>query len=673
MRRTWQGVALLLGLLSLFHRLSAQQGPLQIDENHIRLHLLPNPQMELPFINSTDQPLEGAFLLEMLDSNGAAASSRQGTFRAAPGSTMEKVAWEPARLPSDSPSQLGWFRLRYTITPQATPGFAPLRGIVQLGPLIKDAFELKMTGAANVAFGTKYPVRLRVDNPQTGHPYVGVPVELELTIDDDSVHAVHRKVTTDRSGYAVSVFDLPGNLSAKKGEITATATRGFLHEEESIEFEFLKQPSLTITTDKPLYQPGQTLHMRLLAFGFDKQAWQGANVQLSIEDSEGQETYRTTVATSKFGVATADWEIPAKLQLGDYSLRAEIRNQEDERVANTGTNVRISRYELPEFTVQAKPDHPYYLPGQDARIEGSADYLFGKPVKRAKVRVVREEDRHWNFKEQRWETEESAAVEGELDSGGKFVAPFHLAKDFEDFKESHHQRFQDLTLAAYVTDLSSGRTEQRRFKLRLTRQPIHLYLTGESSYSGGSLLYVTSSYADGTPASVTGTIEAARPNAAGEFDDAPDRTHRVPMGKFHTNRLGVARAELPPLPENLLIVADDCRYYYSYGAEWRGDAKASTRRAAKLLLEASDARARKGDYSEDVQLWRGHDYMSVRTDRTLYHPGEAIAVRILSNTRANKVIAGVASEEGMLSSQVARMEHGRAEFTVPYDARFHGR
>ena len=176
---------------------------------------------------------------------------------------------------SDSPSKLGWSRLRYTLTPTPSSGVAPVSGVVQLGPLITDAFELRITAAANVTFGAKYPVRVRVDNPANGRPCAGIPVELELVIEDDDDHPMQRKVITDRSGYAVAVFDLTANPAASKGEITATATRGSLAEQESIKFEFLNESKLTLTTDKPLYRPGQTLHMRLLAFGPNHAGIQG--------------------------------------------------------------------------------------------------------------------------------------------------------------------------------------------------------------------------------------------------------------------------------------------------------------------------------------------------------------------------------------------------------------
>ena len=668
MRRTWRSVALFISLGSLWSIPVLGQQALRIEEEHIRLHLEPSPLFELPLTNSADQPVEGDFLLEILRDNGIPAS-RSGKFQAKPGQTTQRIPWPFAELPSDSPSKLGWSRLRYTLTPTPSSGVAPVIGVVQLGPLITDAFELRITAAANVTFGAKYPVRVRVDNPANGRPCGGIPVELELVIEDDDDHPMQRKVITDSSGYAVAVFDLTANPAASKGEITATATRGSLAEQESIKFEFLNESKLTLTTDKPLYRPGQTLHMRLLAFGPNHEAFEGRHIELAVEDSEGEETYRTTVATSKFGVATADWDIPQKLRLGEYTIRAEVQDEKDK--PQTGARVRISRYELPEFTVTVKPDRPYYLPGQDARFEVNAEYLFGKPVQRAKVKVVKQDDRQWNAKDEKWEAEESDAVEAEFDSSGKAILPFRLEKSFEGLPESRYQRFQDLAMAAYVTDLSSGRTEQRRFKVRVTSEPIHLYLTADSEYSPEQpfRVYVTASYADGTPASVTGVLEAARPNDAGDFDDKPDATHRFPMGKFHTNRLGVARLDLPPLPENLLIV----QHYYGWERQgWRSDETRFSNRTARFFLRAADAKGLSGHYSDDLYLTRRPDYILVHTDRKLYHPGEDLLVRVISNTHAREVIANVASSGGLLSTQVVKLNHGQDEFIVPYDARFCG-
>ena len=65
--------------------------------------------------------------------------------------------------------------------------------------------------------------------------------------------------------------------------------------------------------------------------------------------------------------------------------------------------VRISRYDLPNFAVKAQPDRTYYLPGQNAEVKVNADYLFGQPLTHGHVRVVRETEREWNYKEQKWD------------------------------------------------------------------------------------------------------------------------------------------------------------------------------------------------------------------------------------------------------------------------------
>jgi hypothetical protein len=436
-----------------------------------------------------------------------------------------------------------------------------------MGLLMVDSFELRITGAGTVGFGAKYPLRVRVDNPTTGEAIAGVPVDFKLQVgDDDGDKPTARKtLLTDRSGYAVVEFNLPNAPSDFEGKVVATATRGDFSEEESIDIKFPDALRLTLTTDKPLYQPGQSVRVRILAFGPDNRALANVPVKVTLADDHGQTQFEDTFNTSKFGVAKADWEIPQKLQLGDVSITAEVQS---ERYSGqkAWSQVRISRYELPTYTVKVTPDRAYYLPGQNAKLEVRADYLFGKPVQRAKVKVVRQENRHWDSEKQEWVADESHALEGELDSDGKFTANVDLTEDFHDFKESFYQRFEDVTLAAYVTDLSTKRTEQRRFKLRLSVQPIHLYFSTSGTITADApfVLYVTSSYADGTPASVDGVVEAARSNSASQFDEEPSVADRVPLGKFHTNHYGVGRVELKPLPRDLLTAIGNRGYQEWY-------------------------------------------------------------------------------------------------------------
>jgi uncharacterized protein YfaS (alpha-2-macroglobulin family) len=115
---------------------------------------------------------------------------------------------------------------------------------------------------------------------------------------------------------------------------------------ESIEITFPDAVRLTLTTDKPLYQPGQSVHMRVLAFGPDNHALANVPIKVTLADDQGQTQFEDTFNTSKFGVAKADWDIPQKLQLGDVSITAEVQSDRYSG-QEARSQVRISRYELP--------------------------------------------------------------------------------------------------------------------------------------------------------------------------------------------------------------------------------------------------------------------------------------------------------------------------------------
>jgi Macroglobulin domain MG3 len=122
-------------------------------------------------------------------------------------------------------------------------------------------------------------------------------------------------------------------------------------------------------------------------FDKTKEPTKPASISVLMQGASHPSPIRDFVA-----ILVADWEIPQKLQLGDVSITAEVQS---DRYSGEGvrSQVRISRYELPMYTVKVTPDRAYYLPGQNASVEVRADYLFGKAAQRAKVKVVRQENR----------------------------------------------------------------------------------------------------------------------------------------------------------------------------------------------------------------------------------------------------------------------------------------
>jgi uncharacterized protein YfaS (alpha-2-macroglobulin family) len=644
---------------------------LRVDEQQIKFRLDSHPVLELPIVNTSDKTLVGDFRLELLSSNNKVESFVTGKFQEKPGTTVEKVEWPLDYLVNISPSSLGWRRLHYSFVQRPELGVAPAEGFVQLSRVLVGVFEVRMTAASKAKPGNKFPVRVRVDDPSNGKPLRGTAVDLTLELGDDDNKAIKHSVTTDYSGYAVYSFDLPKEIDADEGTVTAEAKRGPYSEDVELTFDLRSRGKLTLATDKPLYQPGQQAHLRVLAFGPDKRAFAGKSFVIAIEDEDGDEQFHETVKTSRFGVASVDWDIPQKLRLGDYQVHARLKGSEDDYDApQAQATVRVSRYELPTFTVKADPDRKYYLPGQDAAITISADYLFGKPVQNAKVRLVKQEDRRWDFKEQKWVTEETNAVEGTFDKEGKFEAKVDLQNEFKDFNPEDYSHYEDLRFAAYVTDLSTKRTEQRRFRIRVSEQPIQLYVIGGDAWSTGdeqSSLYVTSSYADGNPASVSGTLYFAEPNNASEFEKTPWQGGRSKALTFHTNRFGVGKITLPRIRNRFLVTPrNPYRYYFSYSHQ------NDSYRKALLLFEAKDHTGRQARTAQEWTLTPERTYLRVNTTEVLYRPGDALPITIESNSPVHDVIVDVSTPAGLVSSRVVRLANGRAELTFEYDSRLRG-
>jgi hypothetical protein len=249
-----------------------------VPEDKIEFQLYPEPTLVFVGVNSSNQPIEGDFSFEIVDVvaknqhyEESVFAFSKGTFKEQPGETTEGLPWTVKSLPSTELATLAAMRLRYSFTPKPGYDFAPVHGVAQFGRVFRNRFNLSMMSSAHSAPGTPYPVRVRVDDPATGRPLANIPVELEFEISecarDADEKTAKRTLTTDSSGDGVVTFHIDPASTCTEGKVNATATRGGFSDSASTEFKLPDSPSLRLSTDKPLYQPGQTVHMRLLAFG----------------------------------------------------------------------------------------------------------------------------------------------------------------------------------------------------------------------------------------------------------------------------------------------------------------------------------------------------------------------------------------------------------------------
>jgi hypothetical protein len=524
-------------------------------------------------------------------------------------------------------------------------------GILPLFEAVQD-FALHVSAPVLVQPGKKFFVRVLTSHPVLGRAVGGVAITAQVRANAGESPLASATGTTDANGYAVLLISLPAETQAHDLEVAVQAQRGATKRSAENDLKVGAPSRIFVQTDKPLYQPGQTLHIRALIFGDEHRALAAKKIYLQVEDEDGTIVFRDEHMSSRFGVVATDWAIPDRIRLGEYRILAQTypgryvdtdddSDDEDNPMSAAADRriVRISRYELPTFVVNAKPDRGYYLPEQKASVEISAAYLFGKPVPKAAVRVSRLEERTWNFAKQKWEIDEGKPISGTTDDQGVFRATLDLSKERGDLDESSYRKFRDVTYTAYATDPSTGRTEERRFDVRVTKYPIHVYYIPQDASRRGlpDEFFVSTSYADGAPAECEVEVRTVAPDGSGE---------RV-LASAYTSRYGVARVRNPK------------PFFATEGKE------------LPLILIAHDRKGATGVTEEDLWPQRDRHFLRVVTSKTILAPEEPIEAEIRSD-EDGEILVELANQSKVLRSFTVRLKHHWAMVRIPYSGEFAG-
>ncbi len=543
-----------------------------------------------------------------------------------------------------------WYRLRYFVAPIDAPEKA-LSGIVSLSEITPDIFELRAAAGSQIYAGMNYQVRVRAFQPVTSRPMPQVKikgeVELELDTDEDNDNLkLTANGVTDKNGFAILNFKIPPGANFDDGDVKITGEKNGITREAEKDLDTTNtENSIYLNTEKPIYQPGQNLSVRglFLSRGVSElstKTMPNQELEFVVKDEDNTILYRETVKTSRFGIAAINWQIPDNAKLGTYRVEVDA----DEDLQQNQIFFKVSRYDLPNFTVNVKTDKTFYLPDENtAEITVGADYLFGKLVNKGTVKIVRETKREWNYQEQKWETEEEQSYTGETNADGKYTAKVNLTKAHADLKETEYRKFEDARFAAYFTDATTNRTEQKRFDVRVTKDAIHVYIVGIESYDDQNpslpiRFYVSTDYADGTPANCDVLIE-------GKYEDEKISQQLV---NLKTNSLGVGRVEFSAPKRADEIYTDDLQ----------------------IKISASDANGKKGTEEEEISIDEDEKTIQITTDKAVYKAGESVEIEINSTEKNADVFVDITRNWSIVGSKTVRLKDGRATVKIPYNAEF---
>jgi uncharacterized protein YfaS (alpha-2-macroglobulin family) len=507
--------------------------------------------------------------------------------------------------------ELVWQRVRFTLRyeNQTTPDLEETRSLSE----ILERPVLRVLGQRSYIAGAPAAMRVIVTGSSAGETALAVKrgkVRIEL-LDPDHAPKLLFAGELDRRGSVAADFLFPEGLTGSfPVRFSADTPLGHVETTETVQLE--DKVAVLLTSEKPIYQPSQTIHLRALALDrADRHAAAGRTLTFEVEDPRGNKVFRKSTATDNFGVGSAEFTLADEVNLGTYHVRARISETSAAELA-----VNVERYVLPKFRVTIEFDSKSGKPKRDYRpgdhVTGAVktNYFFGKPVDNASVTI----------KASGMDAElfEAALAKGRTDRDGAYRFDLMLPQFFAGNGKRHGAA--PVVVEATVKD-AADHSETRGEPITVSQTSLLITAVPE----GGKLVrglenevFVLASYPDGTPAKADLVV---RTDAA---------QHRV-----QTDDTGIATVRIPGNDANSV-----------------------------LRIDADDHKGNRASDSVTLETRAGENQVLVRTSHAIARPGDRMQIAVLSTRQRGAAYIDLVRDGQTILTRDVDLENGRAEMSV---------
>ena len=278
-------------------------------------------------------------------------------------------------LPADDTTNL---RLGYELSADSEDG-DPIHGFVSVQEALSQ-LNLSVYVPDPIAAGESATVRVMA--AFNGKAVEDFDADITMVISGTALHA---SAGSSSLGIAGASIDIPEDLTGR-GEVMISVTAGDdLSRDITVPVTVIKKGSLLLSPDKPRYQPGQTMHLRVMALRRPLMTpLAGEEMLLEIRDGKGFKVFKEALQSNAFGIASTSFKLASEVNMGTYEITASM----DEGRKETTEKVIVEHYVLPKFNVSLDLDQSCILPGRP--LEGSVDlrYTFGEAVAGGIVSLV---------------------------------------------------------------------------------------------------------------------------------------------------------------------------------------------------------------------------------------------------------------------------------------------
>jgi hypothetical protein len=527
-----------------------------------------------------------------------------------------KGSWQEDLKLAKAPAidDLVWHRLRYRFT-YSDRNNAALEGTESISQILRTPV-IHILGQQSYLTGGQAAVRVIVTDSKNEVIAGPSSVRIELSPQDKKSRVLFTG-RLNRRGTAEAQFRFPAGLVGSYPLRYAVDTP-IGSTEFTQQVRLKDKVSILLTTEKPIYQPGQTIHVRALALDrSNHEASAGRKLTFELEDPRGNKVFKRVTQTSKFGIASAEFGLADEVNLGPYHLRALMDEAESSPANTAEIALNVERYVLPKFKVAVdfaakdKTAKHGYRPGDHVTGTVRANYFFGKPVPGAEIAVKASGMDVAQF--------EAGAVQGKTDADGAYRFDIQLPAYFAG--RPLQAGAARVLIEATVKD-SAGHSETRGEPITVSESPLIVTAIPE----GGTLiphienqLFILTSYPDGKPA----TAEV-RVHTAG-----------TPVQSVTTDEGGVAVVRLRP------------------GAA-----------TETLKIEANDKEGNHASSSVQLEVRRGPDQILLRTEHAVYRAGDRIQLRVFSTKQRGTAYIDVVKDGQTVLTRDLDIKNGQAELTL---------
>jgi hypothetical protein len=499
--------------------------------------------------------------------------------------------------------------------------------------LLAKAHETVLSSGQDFFAGSEAALRCLVQGVRTVTETLALP-GAEVTVvlrDKDGKKQKLYQGKTGKDGLADVRFQIPETAPGTYTlEIVTRSPLGQEKLERAVQIK--SDAKILLVSDKPIYQPGQLMHIRALILRpFDMKPIQNKNIVFEVEDSKGNKVFKRTFKTSAYGIAAVDFQLADEVNLGDYHLRAILGDHRAERTVN------VKRYVLPKFKTQVTADKSFYLPKEKINASLQTDYFFGKPVSGGKIEVTASTFDVQFRKFFTWE--------GKTDANGHAKFTVQLPDYFVGQPLQKGNAMVKLDIK--VTD-TADHTETIAKTYTVSDQPIQVSLIPE----GGKLVpgmenrvFAAAIYPDGSPAACTVKLWLGK-EAKGK-----------PLAAVKTNASGLAEFRLTPKADQFRQGNWGPRNIEMLGGKQQGWGPA-------ILLDVrAEADDTKGNHAVKVAELNSQplgENVLLRLDKAIYQGGESLNVDVRTSAGLPTVYVDILRGGQVMLSRWLNVKDGQA-------------